>query len=177
MEKRLQQDLNVDSSTHSFKFIADSSSQFSLKKWIIEYYDYVINKIDLDTEFMLMNNLNDKIDQINKIRKAYINVIENMQNYNLKQYEMNKFDLIAKLDKYFYMVTSNDAKNQDDVSEKKLIDVKRSLFKEHCIYVEKDILDMLFNKEFLLGALVVTDSFLDESFVDYLRYYLFVLFF
>lgn len=176
MEKRLQQDLNVDSST-PFKFIADSSSQFSLKKWIIEYFDYVINKIDLDTEFMLMNNLNDKIDQINKIRKAYINVIENMQNYNLKQYEMNKFDLIAKLDKYLYMVTGNDVKNQDDVSEKKLIDVKRSLFKEHCVYVEKDILDMLFNKEFLLGALVVTDSFLDESFVDYLRYYLFVLFF
>jgi hypothetical protein len=181
MEKQLQQDLTSDS-TNAFKFIADSSSQFSLKKWIIDYFDYVINKIDLETELILLNdselrNQHDKIEQINKIRKSFISLVENIQIYNLKQYEMNKSDLMAKLDKYFYLITnlhsSNDNKinNKDDLAEKKLTDIKRSLFKEHCVYVEKDVLDVLFKKEFLLGALIITDSYLDENFVDYLRFY------
>jgi hypothetical protein len=120
---------------------------------IVDYFDSLINKIDIDAEMkiaLLEKNRNstsfESLRQINAIRNKYLEIIKQIQSINLDIYERDK-------------------ENKDSILDhlKRIDRVKRNkvLFKKFGFYLNNQSLET-YSKN-TLGLLVVLDWYLSEN--------------
>lgn len=120
---------------------------------IVDYFDSLINKIDIDAEMkiaLLEKNCNadsfESLKQINAIRNKYLEIIKQMQSINLDIYERDKENNNLILDHL---------KRSDRV---------KVLFKKFGFYLNNQSLETYSKNTLgLLGLLVVLDWYLSEN--------------
>ena len=120
---------------------------------IVDYFDSLINKIDIDAEMKIAlleksRNVNsfESLKQINAIRNKYLEIIKQIQSINLDIYERDKENNDLILDHL---------KKSDRVKRNKV------LFKKFCFYLNNQSLETYSKNS--LGLLVVLDWYLSEN--------------
>lgn len=122
------------------------------KLFISNYYDEIINDIDLYTETYLLK-LNDNPDEesqrVNKIRDDFIQEINSVKEKNIINYEINLQKQIVEIDE-----------NLHDLEN-----VRSKIFKFNCVRLNLIENDTSFN----LGIMLVTDWYLDKKQLNFLE--------
>lgn len=127
--------------------------------WIRDYYDYIINRIDIyietEIEKELRSNIaaSGRIDYLNSLRDDFLREIKSAENENLIDYYKNE-SLIDSLIKQY---------KNDEYELEKCIEVikEKFLFKKFCFLIK--------NAEKNLLYLVVTDIYFNEKDILYIK--------
>ena len=134
---------------------------FNMKLWIADYFDGITNRIDLLTERYLAkceekNKVHEK-RKFNLIRAKFMDSIKKIQEFNLRQFEMNEEMLVNKMESF--KVQSN-VNNHDLINE-----MAKLLFKKFCIFINSKNL----TSKYRLGLLIITDWYMSDSDVSFLK--------
>lgn len=117
---------------------------FQIRKKIIDYYSNLINEIDIKAETLLLNkNLNqNQIDEINLLRKRFIDQVNKIQELNLSKAEQNAKEAL---------------KNKKDND-----DIRSFLFRDKfCLFLEnKKEYKYCFEDAYSIGKLIILSNFL-----------------
>lgn len=124
------------------------------KLYIIQYFDDLINQIDINAEYQLLAfSTVEHQNKINTTRNGLINEINTIKKYNLDS--LNRHEIQENI-KYDFII--------------KDIQATRMLFKKFCFFINPETFNY-FKDEFNdLGFLVVTDFYLSENEINYIMY-------
>jgi len=124
-------------------------NKFYPKLWIIEYFESLVQQVDIDTETLILENeLNEaEIQKLNSTREYYINEIVKTQAKNLSAYE-------KKSESYEAIVS-------EDQSEETIDKILKEIFKHYCFLLNKD--DLQGVEQNTIGVLIFTRHFLNDS--------------
>ena len=124
------------------------------KLTIVDYFDFIRNKIDLAAEQLIINHLNDDQTQsaINSARAEFLSEIDKAEQFNLNACIKEAYE--------FPEENTDESQNDDDKDIDKAI-----LFKRYCIYLTQYELKFysIYNKECLVGILIVADEYLEQA--------------
>jgi hypothetical protein len=165
--------------------LTDSKSNIKLD--LIKYYDATKSDIDIVAQEQLCNdpnpsnntqspsslendtlNLNNPIkkkERIFHINKNLINLVEVMFENNIKE-----------IDRYFANIekehTNSTTNNNNDTTSNNLNDrenIKLKVLTSYCLFISRDKLKDEFKRLVTLGILIITDWYLDENQINFLR--------
>ena len=147
------------------------------KLWIVDYYDSMINEIDVRCEtifsMVIKQHLENEEDgreneiqtNLNGIRARFIQEITAVQESNLLQYEKNSVEIYKKFEQISQI-------ENDHVQSVMIDELKRTIFSRDYCFLITNHLDLMMHthRSTRLGLkLVVCDWYLDENQVEYLR--------
>ena len=146
------------------KYLNDCSSVFSLKLWITNYFDSVINKIDIFTENLIVEcesnaNVKKRCD-LNSTRDKIINEIKTIEEANLKELEINREYVRIQIE-----ILRLNHKHEDLVNQ-----ISKVLFKNFCIFISNKEVNVKLSSSYPLGILIVTDWFMTDADILFLKY-------
>ena len=132
--------------------------------WIRDYYDFIINRIDIYIETEIEKELRSNIgatsrfDYLNSLRDDFLSEIKSAENENLIDFYNNE-SLIDSLIKQY---------KNDEYELEKCIEVikEKVIFKKFCFLIK--------NAEKNLLYLVVTDIYFNEKDILYIKYIHFI---
>jgi len=133
----------------------------NLKYSITEYYDQLINKLDIYIETEIENEIRSnktkivKLQYLNKLRDDFINEIELTKNENLKECELNSISIQTILDG-IERKESSDGQNCENLIEKLK---KEVIFKKFCF--------LIFNKQRNLVYLLSCHTYFNSNEIKY----------
>jgi hypothetical protein len=124
-------------------------NKFYPKLWIIDYFESLVQQVDIDTETVILENeLNEaEIQKLNSTREYYINEIVKAQAKNMSAYE-------KRSEKYEAIVS-------EDQSEETIDKILKEIFKYYCFLLNKD--DLQGVEQNTIGVLIFTRHFLNDS--------------
>ena len=140
-----------------------SLKDLSLRLWIVDYFDDLVNNIDVYAETCLLTRgvSDEQRNDVLLTRRKFLQAIENSQCKNLNVFE----ESLDKIDKFVY----NDLLNGDDErffqSDDKIDIVKKRLFESYCCL----LVDTACKKCFKL-KLATFDWYVDEYQRNILRF-------
>lgn len=110
---------------------------------IIEYFDAVINEVDISAEILILNETCEKIiEKANSTRKKFIDIIKSIQDFNL-----------------------------ECLNSKQIYDPEndRLLFKKYCFLLDVNLSKNAGEKS--LGVLIVINGYINHDLIKYLKYF------
>jgi len=135
---------------------------YSPRLIIVEHFDYIINKLDIHTESLLKENLNDskESEAICQQREALINQLNSIKENNLSHFDNSSKDREQEFEqKWSYLIEDQNIKY-----EEKIDIVKKDLIQIDCVLM----VDLIFSIKY---SLWLTDGFNVSSDLDFLRYF------
>jgi hypothetical protein len=127
-----------------------SLDRFGSKLTIINYFDSLINQIDIKTEIELaqllfsdqddsqiINKAKESQENVNKIRERFLHEIKNIENFNLQHFHNNEDNNLFR--KFCFLID-------------------KSCFKLSEAHGSNSLLD---DKKFVLGILIITNEYVD----------------
>lgn len=143
------------------KLYTPNITSLNPKLWIVDYFDDLINKLDIITEKIIYKCKITKTlkDKLNSKRAKFINEIKRVESYNLDEYEKN-------IEHYSSRLSQLDVKNLSK-SQDLIIELKKELFKKFCVFIEA--LDLPRNTNYLPGVLIITDWYITDEEVEILK--------
>ena len=146
------------------KYVSDCTL-FNLRLWVTDYFSGIINQVDILTERLLVvcehGKLAKRKRKLNLMREKLINEIKLVEEVNFKELENNGDSIIIQIENVRIAHFSD---KQWLISE-----ISRILFKKFCIFMDFEELKKTSN--YKLGLLIVTDWFLTESDIAFLKYF------
>ena len=139
--------------------MSQQSLRGQLKLYLIDYFDGVKYDIEIQAQKLLL-----KLEEGSKMR-------EDVLNMNLRMVDMVKeiHDKNSKaIDDYF------DSREQVEIND--FEELKGIILNGFCIFYNKED-NFWLDDKLLIGKLIVTDWFLDQNQLNYLRFLFFLLFF
>lgn len=135
--------------------------KFNPEFWVREYYESLINKIDIFIEIEIDKELHanetdpKKVNYYNELRNDYLNEIKCIEAENVKQIKANIIEIHQRLE----AATKSDGQNSLDqcVSQIKA----NIIFKKYCFLIK--------NIEKNLVCLISTDFYVTEDEIEYLK--------
>jgi len=144
------------------------------KFWIIDYYELLINEIDVRCETILMNihlnelsNAIEMQNELNRAREQFINEIKSLQEKNLIFFERNSKVILSQFND---MLAKSDT--LDSIRKTEMIEeIRKIIFSNYCFLITNNLDLMLHsNRSTRLGLkLIVCNWYLNESQIDNLR--------
>ena len=141
------------------------SEFYSIQKLtIIDYFDKLINQIDIATETLIseFNSNESSKEEINNLRFQFLEEIKRVQTFNLKNFEEIFHNEFIKIRKKLL-----NSKNSNEVACCAGIDIKNNIFKLCCIFIENCCLNNVFTSKY--GLLVTLDWFMNENDVNLIK--------
>ena len=139
--------------------------ELGLKLWIADYFDELINQVDIYTENLFIKSENERPltfeqqNEANGTRKKFLQIIETTELKNFLLFEEN----LKKVHSYFYQhLQGNELYFEDDQQVER---VKAVLFEKFCFLMFDKAMDGCFKLK-----LISLDWFLDEYQKDTLKY-------
>ena len=137
-----------------------SEFDWNHKLTIVDYFDTLINQIDIASETLISENHTDenKKKEVNTLRLEFLNEIKRIQAVNLKNYEeiyYNRLNLISL------------SKNDQDACGRLEKITDNAIFKVFCFYVENSYLKNVCAPK--NGLLVTLDWFLNENEIAFIK--------
>ena len=123
-----------------------------IKQDLINHFDLTKNGIDLYSQSQLSSN--EKLLSDSNVKDKFWNVYQN---------------LIAKVDEIFEknIAKINNSKTTNFKNDKELI--KQDIIDSYCYFIDNNSLKPNFKNNFLVGILIVTDWYLNQNEIAYLR--------
>lgn len=133
----------------------------TLKKEIIDYYDFVKSEIDIKSQEILCNQ---NIDDVKK--KDILDIYANMINQCECLFEKN----IDEINDYFenHNITDGEYDCVDDAEN-----IKANVLSCYCGFIQNNLLKDHMRLKNKIGILFITDWYLDRNQLNYLKYVLF----
>ena len=133
----------------------------TLKKEIIDYYDFVKSEIDIKSQEILCNQ---NIDDVKK--KDILDIYANMINQCECLFEKN----IDEINDYFenHNITDGEYDSVDDAEN-----IKANVLSCYCSFIQNNLLKDHMRLKNKIGILFITDWYLDRNQLNYLKYVLF----
>jgi hypothetical protein len=148
-------------------------SKSNLKINLIKYYDATKSDIDIAAQELLCNVNNIDIIGKNaqspsqndpiKRREKILDINKNLINFVEIMFENN----IKEIDKYFANIEKEHTNNNNNNINREDINMKSLTC--YCIFISRDKLKDEFKRLVMLGILIITDWYLDENQINFLR--------
>jgi hypothetical protein len=133
-----------------------------IKLDLINYFDAIKSEIDIcafnvlkDIESSLSTNKSDVLDNVYKLNQEMIDIVN-------KIYENNTICV----NDFFQTLTEQEKLSMNNLNKN---DIKRFVLNGYCFYINIESLKHQFRDGNLLGLLIISDFYLDENLLNFLR--------
>ena len=109
--------------------MSNSNQSFNPRLIINDHFDLIINKIDIQTETLLLNQSlsKEKINELNKTRQEQIDKVREIEKFN-----QSEFNLLEYEEKWSTLID-----DQSLTFEQKIEKIKQELIAADCILLEQ----------------------------------------
>jgi hypothetical protein len=139
--------------------MSEQSLRGQLKLYLIDYFDGIKFEIDIQAQKSI-----EKLKYWPKMREDVLKINLNMVDKVKEIYENNS----KAVDDYF--------NSRDQIETKDLEELKSIIFNGFCVLFNKEDHFWYYEDDIFIGLLIVTDWYLDQNQLDYLRCLFFIIF-